>query len=137
MGKPRSTVLIVDDDPEIRSLLQDLLKREGYDTLTAESGIDAIELLEGGERPQMILSDLLMPGIIGHSLLDYLHAEASLADIPVVIITGSPSLAPPGYDVFAKPVRPRELFELLHEKCPAQRRHGDEQRARAHAGSDV
>jgi len=122
MGKTRSTVLIVDDDPEIRSLLQDLLKREGYDTLVAETGIDAIELLENGERPQLILTDLIMPGIIGHSLIDYLRDEAELASIPVVIITGSPQLAPAGYPVFSKPIRPRELFELLRETCPPQRR---------------
>jgi len=130
MGKTRSTVLIVDDDPEIRSLLEDLLKREGYDTLVAETGIDAIELLENGERPQLILTDLIMPGIIGHSLIDYLRDEAELASIPVVIITGSPQLAPPGYPVFSKPIRPRELFDLLHATCPAQHRPADDDSAR-------
>ncbi len=52
----------------------------------------------------MVLVDLRMPGIIGHSVLEYMRSEPGLAQIPVAIMTGSPELAPPGYPVFRKPL---------------------------------
>src|SRR5919202_1905605 len=55
-------VLIVEDDPQIRAALEELMTTEGYDVSVASNGAEAIELLEEGERPRAVLVDLLMRG---------------------------------------------------------------------------
>ena len=113
----RKHVLIVEDDPEIRASLADLLRTEGYEIALATNGAEAIDCLEGAQRPCAVLVDLLMPGIVGQELLEYLRDDVRLASIPVAIVSGSPQLAPEGYRVFRKPLDPRPLLDFLREGC--------------------
>src|SRR5882672_142460 len=106
----RRHVLIVEDDPEIQAALEELLSHDGFDVSIASNGADAIELLEAEARPFAVLVDLLMPGIVGQELLEYLRGDDTLSSIPVAIVSGSPQLAPVGYPVFRKPL---ELLPLL------------------------
>lgn len=106
-------VLVVEDDPEFRSALEDMLAGSGCDVMIAANGVDAIAMLEAGERPQTILLDLLMPGMIGLELLEYLRDHSELAAIPVAIVSASPQLAPDGYRVFGKPLEPGPLLEFV------------------------
>jgi CheY-like chemotaxis protein len=100
----RDYILIVDDDEDIRLALSQLFSREGFVVKSATNGAEAIELFESGDRPRLTLVDLRMPGIVGTSVLDYLHHEPSLDALPVAIMTASPELAPDGYRVFRKPL---------------------------------
>jgi CheY-like chemotaxis protein len=111
-------VLVVEDDLAVQATLAELFTREGYEVVVANNGSEAIELLEHGERPCCILVDLLMPGIVGQELLEYLRDEA-LAAIPIAIITGSPHLAPPGYVLLPKPLEMRVLLDFVIAHCPA------------------
>lgn len=117
MGLERATLLVVEDDVAVRSALDELFAREGYDVLAAQNGADAIEILESGVHPCCVLVDLLMPGIVGQEFLEYMREE-SRASIPVAIITGSPQLAPSGYPMFPKPVDMHALLDFVFLRCP-------------------
>lgn len=78
--------LIVDDDPSIRSMLEILLALEGYDTLSAEDGLRAIELARAF-RPDVIVLDVMMPGLTGFETATALEAEPALAATPIVFCT--------------------------------------------------
>jgi CheY-like chemotaxis protein len=111
----RPFVLIVEDDPGIRDALAELLQAEGYETDLVTNGAEAINFLEGARRPSAVLVDLLMPGIVGQELLEYLRHDAHLASIPVAIFSASPQLAPPGYPVFRKPLDLPPLLDFLRK----------------------
>ncbi len=114
----RSQVLIVEDDAAVRDALRELFAREGYEVTTANNGAEAIEQLEEGASPCVVLVDLLMPGVVGHELIDYMQREARVASTPVAIITGSPYLAPEGYTMFPKPLDMRSLLDFVGAHCP-------------------
>lgn len=106
-------VLIVEDDPEVQVALTLLLERAGYEVLVAGNGAEAIEAIDPTAPPRAVLVDLLMPGIVGHELLEYLRGDPALAAVPVAIISGSPQLAPAGYRVFAKPLDAGALLAFV------------------------
>ena len=108
-------LLVVEDDPEFRAALEDMLAGSGYDVAVAANGAEAIALLESGERPRALLVDLLMPGVVGQELLEYLRDHAELATIPVAIVSASPQLAPGGYTVFGKPLEPGPLLDFVRQ----------------------
>jgi CheY-like chemotaxis protein len=115
--KKQPCILVVEDDREIGALLCELLRREGYEVDLAENGAEAIEYLDSVEPPCTVLVDLLMPGIVGHELLEYLRADVRFASIPVAIVSGSPHLAPQGYRVFRKPLDLHPLLDFVREGC--------------------
>ncbi len=98
-------------------MLCDLLIHEGYEVDLVENGADAIHRLEASDPPCVVLVDLLMPGIVGQELLEYLRADTRLAAIPVAIVSGSPQLAPAGYTVFRKPLDLRPLLDFVRQGC--------------------
>ena len=86
------TVMVVDDVDVMRDVLARLLKREGYQTLTAGSGHEAIETLEhccdpGESPPDLILLDVKMPDMDGLDLLERLHGDSRWKNVPVVMLT--------------------------------------------------
>src|SRR6185503_2520052 len=80
------TVLVIDDDPPIRDLVQRFLLRAGFRVVAASSGEEGLRLARE-LRPDVITLDVLMPGLDGWSVLAALKADAELADIPVVMLT--------------------------------------------------
>lgn len=86
MSDTRS-VMIVDDDDDIRNTLRFLLEDSGYEVLTATNGSEALQQLGAGARPSVILLDLMMPVMNGYQFAEQKRREATLADIPVVVIT--------------------------------------------------
>lgn len=86
------SVLIVEDDVDIRDTLSELLQLEGYAVLVAENGQQALDHLAVMARPCLILLDLMMPVMNGWDFLKELRAHAQndiLATIPVVIISAA------------------------------------------------
>jgi two-component SAPR family response regulator len=82
-----STVLIVDDDAQIRDVLQDLLQEEGYHPVTASDGREAIDYLQdAGQLPDAMLLDLAMPDIDGYGVLEHLRRNL-LHEFPVLIVS--------------------------------------------------
>jgi CheY-like chemotaxis protein len=109
--------MIVDDDADMQGLLGELLENEGYEVDVASNGADAINLLDSSDRPCAVLVDLIMPGLVGQELIEYLRSDEKLAKIPLAIVSGSPQLAPEGYTVFSKPVEPKALLEFVKRQC--------------------
>jgi DNA-binding response OmpR family regulator len=85
----RETVLIVDDDAELRDTFRDVLSDHGFAALCARNGLEALALLRrpDGARPSAILLDLKMPEMNGWELLARLRASRSLAGIPVLVVS--------------------------------------------------
>jgi len=82
----RSTVLVVDDDPLNRRLLEHSLVADGHAVLTADNGIEALEQLRL-HRPDIVLLDVLMPELDGFGVLEQVKADAELRDVPVIMIS--------------------------------------------------
>ena len=116
----RPTLLVVDDDPDIRMLLHELFVKAGYSVEVATDGAGAILFLEHNAAPAAIVLDLLMPGIVGTSVLAYLSSRPGLASVPVAIVSSSPHLAPEGYPLFKKPLQFAPLLEFVRGACGGQ-----------------
>lgn len=83
-------VLIVEDDPDARSILEELVRDEGYATRTAANGLEALQQLEAakdGELPCLILLDMMMPVLDGRGFRAAQEVDPVLAEIPVVVVT--------------------------------------------------
>jgi sigma-B regulation protein RsbU (phosphoserine phosphatase) len=80
------TVLAVDDDSDILELVEMCLTAEGFDVITAGDGIKALEMAKA-HRPDLILLDLMMPGMEGPEVMEKLKADAQTRAIPVIMLT--------------------------------------------------
>lgn len=88
----KKRILLVDDDPDILKVNRILLEREGYDVLTATGGEEAIDLVKQGEVDLMIL-DIMMPGVDGFEVCQRLKEDDSSVEIPVLMLTAKIELA--------------------------------------------
>jgi two-component system OmpR family response regulator len=86
--EPARRVLVVDDDDDIRTLVCLILASEGYETIPASDGLEALRLLHERERPSLILLDIMMPRMDGEALVAVLNMSPDLRTIPVVIMSG-------------------------------------------------
>ena len=80
------SILIIEDDPSFRSMMETVLQMEGFAVRTAPDGPSGLALLRE-KRPDLILCDIMMPGMDGHSVLDALKVDKTLADIPFIFVT--------------------------------------------------
>ena len=80
-------VLIVDDDPAQRRILEEMIKRLGFETKSCGSGDQALQILEGDERTSiaLVLLDLVMPGVDGMAVLDRVGSKAGTP--PIIVQT--------------------------------------------------
>jgi CheY-like chemotaxis protein len=106
-------VVVVDDDAEVRSTLQELLELHGYPVLTVGNGHEAIKLLSEKGAPALILLDLRMPVMTGQQLLGLLQRHQALRDIPVVMVSAARDAAPPPEGVQACLLKPFQLSDLM------------------------
>jgi DNA-binding response OmpR family regulator len=113
------TILIVDDDPQARLLLTYILKRKGFEVLEAESGPAAL-LRVGRDAPDLVLLDVMMPGMDGFEVCRMLRADAAHRTLPVVMLTAKTDvdasergLRAGASDYLMKPVRPDELVARI------------------------
>lgn len=89
MTESEKLILVVDDDQDIRESLRDVLEDQGYRVATAANGRDALDQLQGGLRPSIVLLDLMMPVMDGWTFRTEQMKDPALADIPVVLVTAS------------------------------------------------
>jgi CheY-like chemotaxis protein len=115
----RSVVLVVDDDPDLRAAISDLLEDEGYAVTSAADGREALAVLRAGLRPAVILLDLSMPVMSGSDFREYQLKDPGLREIPVVVFTamgselGDARWQTAGVSVFPKPFDVDELVALV------------------------
>ncbi|MBI5699481.1 response regulator [Candidatus Saganbacteria bacterium] len=79
-------IMVVDDEPEILGILKFRMSSWGYEALTAASGKEALQAAEA-KKPDLILLDVMMPGMSGFDVLRELKAKESTKNIPVIMIT--------------------------------------------------
>ena len=123
------TVLVVDDEDHLRRLLCDLLEREGYLTVEARDGAEALMRVDR-HAPDIVLLDLNLPGIDGYGVLAQLRSRADTRTVPVVVLTAKGDednevrvLQAGADDFLTKPFRARALYarldKILHRRRPA------------------
>lgn len=113
-------VLVVEDDPSVRGLLQTLLSAEGYDVTTASDGLAGL-VKAASVHPALMLLDLMMPDLGGVRVLEEVRQDPELAQTPVIVVTGKVDAVPEmrallGEDrVFVKPFAVAELLTKVAE----------------------
>jgi CheY-like chemotaxis protein len=114
-GGSARTILIVEDDDELRDLVGDLLEEEGYDVVPATNGKQAMDFLHSARRlPSLVLLDLMMPLVNGWELLRAIKDDLWLSAVPVVVMTAVKRDRPPGTAaVLKKPFKIVELLEIV------------------------
>lgn len=109
-----ATVLIVEDEIGIGALLEDVLLDEGHGVLLASNGRQALQLA-AKDRPDLILTDYMMPVMDGAAFIKALADEPSFAGIPVLIMSSMPeeevAKRCPGYAQFIR--KPFSIFEII------------------------
>jgi len=125
-------ILIIDDDAFIRRPLEFILREEGFAPVTAVDGEDGLAKLEG-EKPDLIVLDLMMPGLDGFEVCRRVRTDPRFSSIPVILLTakGQESdsergLAAGATEFMSKPYSPSELLrrvrEILSEGEPGRAR---------------
>ena len=118
------TVLLVEDDDAVRTLLSQLLREQGYSVLEARDGREALAVAAVAERFDLLLTDVVMPHLGGVETAGRLRAERP--DLPVVFLSGYADTLPdtahePGMRLLAKPVAAAVLARTLRELLDARR----------------
>lgn len=122
MSKALCRVLVVDDQEDARISLTEILEMEGYVVDTAGDGQEALDHLRAGPLPDVMLLDLMMPGMNGWELRRRQLADPELVTVPVVVVSGADLseqkhswLKAAGY--FVKPIQIDELLETVAAQC--------------------
>ena len=119
---PRKPVLIIDDDSDIREAIRDLLEVEGYGTAEARDGGAGLSYLRSNAAPGVILLDWNMAPVSGAEFMSAFSRDASLADIPVVLLTAdvraqAQARALGLSTVLAKPIHADQLLAIAVRHC--------------------
>jgi len=111
----KTCILIVEDDSALVGFLFAALVEEGFALVAATDGQQALDLLERGLRPHVILIDLALPRVSGYDLLSYIRDDAALRTIPRVVITGSDKddTRTVADAVFRKPIDHEKLISTI------------------------
>nr|WP_092073611.1 response regulator transcription factor [Dendrosporobacter quercicolus]NSL48000.1 response regulator transcription factor [Dendrosporobacter quercicolus DSM 1736]SDM64386.1 two-component system, OmpR family, alkaline phosphatase synthesis response regulator PhoP [Dendrosporobacter quercicolus] len=113
------TILIVDDEASIRELLKFNLQKEGYHVLEAETGTDGLSIAKN-EKPDLVVLDLMLPGLDGLEICRNLKSQQNTAGIPIIMLTAKNEeidkiigLELGADDYLTKPFSPRELVARI------------------------
>lgn len=121
MEKNKNTkILYIEDDPDMIALVQAILHRQGYDVKGASSGPQALEMIKT-EIPELILLDLMMPGMDGWDIYHQIKAQDSTKNIPIIVVTARAQAIDRVLglhiakvdDYVCKPFRPQELLDSI------------------------
>jgi CheY-like chemotaxis protein len=118
------SILVVEDDEDIREGIADALRDQGYAVTTATNGAEALDQLKraASEPPSLILLDLMMPVMNGWELCQAMQDDGALASIPVVVLSGDAhaqqkTAALRVQDAIAKPISLAKLLEVAERYC--------------------
>lgn len=116
----RRTILIVEDDADIRETLQHLLEASGYRAAPASNGKVALDLIDTIGRPCLILLDLMMPVMDGWAFLTALDQNDALVEVPIVIVsayTDKVASLERAQQILKKPVDIHALMDVVRQHC--------------------
>ena len=116
-SEPR-TVLVVEDDPDIRELLADFLGEEGYPVVTASDGLEGLGVLSHLDRPGLVLLDMRMPVVDGREFVSILRDRGALGSLSVFLISALGDRPIPGTQgVIPKPIDLTDLLAVVRRTC--------------------
>jgi DNA-binding NtrC family response regulator len=131
------TVLVVDDDPTQRRLIQAVLEREGFAVVHAENGDQAIERLSAGGKIDVVLLDMIMPGMSGQETLVEMRARSF--DQPVIVVTATggidtvvQAMQAGALDFFIKPAAPERIIVSIRNALSMGALRGEVDRLKKH-----
>jgi CheY-like chemotaxis protein len=115
---PNRSVLVIDDDVDVRESLVDVIQETGREAFGAASAVEALGRLEALPRPCLILLDIMMPGMNGFEFLEIIQQRPDAADFPVLVISASSAIERARYytavlGALRKPLGPRDLRAAL------------------------
>jgi len=111
-----ATVLVVDDERDIRFLVRFVLEKNGFRVIEAVHGASALDVIRN-ERPALVITDLMMPVMDGSTLIDSLRDTNDVPHIPTILVTACPERAPQDHfdRVMRKPFLPSDLVATVQE----------------------
>ncbi len=119
-------ILIIEDDPDVRNTLQEILEHQGFEVFAAANGEEGLARLQEGQSPCLILLDLMMPIMNGWEFLSTLKSQHQhyLTSVPIVIVSaiGDLSSVQNEYNCSAmsKPVDLSGLIKIAEQACAGQ-----------------
>ncbi len=115
----KTTILVVDDEDNVRKFLQRMLEEAGYGVVTAANGYEALDMMPQ-TNVSLVLLDIMMPGIDGFQVLNLIREKS---DVPVIMLTGRVEVTPlrdaldlGADDYVRKPFNNRELLARIKAK---------------------
>lgn len=105
-------ILIVDDEPDLRGMVRLILELDGHEVLEAHHGGAALERLRQ-ERVELVVTDVMMPVMDGHELIDRLRADGERANLRIIVLSASPHSVDRADVVMRKPFAPAELRRIV------------------------
>lgn len=127
-----AVIVVVDDEKITRKTIGAILKRDGHEVMFASDGLRALSLIEDNPHIDLLITDVIMPGLDGRELVARVRANPDTADLPTLIMSATVkvreirSLLEAGAGRFlAKPIEPSRLLEevdssLYHSKRPGE-----------------
>jgi DNA-binding NtrC family response regulator len=134
------TVLVVDDDPTQRRLIQAVLERESFGVVHAEDGDAALSVLTSGARVDLVLMDLAMPGLSGHDALVEMRARGCTQPVIVLTATGGidtvvKAMQAGAADFFVKPASPERIIVSIRNALSMGALKGEVERLKKHSAN--
>ena len=121
----KNSILLVDDEPNVREMLRQMLEMGGFDVIEAEDGLDALDKLED-IVPDVMILDVMMPHLDGVSVCKQLRADAEFVSLPIIMLSGKTQqkavqegLAAGANRYLRKPITVEELIQNVRELLPA------------------
>ncbi|WP_234301150.1 hybrid sensor histidine kinase/response regulator [Sphaerospermopsis aphanizomenoides] len=120
------TILIIEDEAQIRNNIREILHLSDFDTLVAENGLQGLELAKS-QHPDLIICDLMMPELDGYSVLTKLRQDSSIATIPLIFLTAKSEWSDlrrgmelGADDYLTKPFMPDDLLQAIAARLDKQ-----------------
>lgn len=110
-SKPTISILVADDNPELRKMLSEMLRQEGYEVLTARDGNNALNIARKHEgKIDLLITDVMMPKVDGFDLREKILRERS--DLKILVMSGNldPEIAGEDFPLIRKPFKREDLM---------------------------
>jgi DNA-binding response OmpR family regulator len=128
-GAPGRRVLLVEDNKHTADFLEFMLRRAGYEVLTAGNGRDALEIIANVQPVDIMLLDLMLPYVSGYEIIDRVREDNDWQEVPILVVSGKvleqdvvATLDQGANDFVSKPLRPQEVLARVRRLLASRAR---------------